>query len=453
MRRNLSKLLFLLFTFSFFLPISVSADGGLFPPPNFYVGHTDQKAVIFHDQGVETLIISITFQGNAKDFGWVVPTPTKPEVDKSSDELFLALEELTRKPIIYQDKGLMPTMLEGSVEVLETKEVGIYEIKILKADDPKALSSWLNENGYNFPQEASYILEDYIKNKWYFTAVKVRPGLVWQGVEDQLRSGHATPLKLVFKSEQIVYPLKITSVARYFSPPVIQPSEEEKKMGPEMIISRPGGSMGVLLYVFTNCEKDLPGFSVLYAEEIEEKEIEDLAYNDDGTPWIEPKADFILTKLHRTMQPVEMTNDLILRDKTGGIKITPKPEPRPTKEPTLASYLRPLFEKSWLKPILLILIFSLLLISPIGLIFIFGGLIHFFAKSEMGRIVALVFQGFSFLLWFLLMVFFGAARFGLLKEELVILPEKAFSLCLSSGVLLFLLMTSVLFFQVKSRRD
>ena len=132
--RSLSKLLFLFFTFSLFLPISVSADGGLFPPPNFYVGHTDQKAVIFHDQGIETLILSITFQGNAKDFGWVVPTPTRPEVDKSSDELFLALEELTRKPIIYQDKGLMPTMLEGGVEVLETKEVGIYEIKILKAD-------------------------------------------------------------------------------------------------------------------------------------------------------------------------------------------------------------------------------------------------------------------------------------------------------------------------------
>lgn len=443
MRRILVKLLFLFSVFFLLLPASVFADGGIFPPPDFYVGQTEQKAVIFYDQGVETLILSITFQGNAKDFGWVVPTPTRPEVDKSSDELFLALEELTRRLIRYEEKGLMPVPLEGGVEVLETKEVGIYEISVLRADDPKALSSWLDKNGYNFPKEASYILEDYIKNKWYFTAVKVRPELVWEGVEEQLRSGHATPLKLVFKSEKIVYPLKITSVARYFSPPVIRPMEEEK-LGPE-IAPRPRETVSILLYVFTNTEKDLPGFRTLYAERIDKEEIENLAYNDDGTPWIEAEHEFVLTKLHRTMRPVEMTNDLILRDKTGGLKI--RPEALPTPLPTLRQYLEPFLASRWTKLVLFLIAFVFWLSSPISWIFVIATVVAVLAKSKPIRVVAWIFQGISLLSWLLLMAFFGAARLGLLREEIVLLPKEMFSLCLSSGTLLFLLMVSVLALQ------
>ena len=443
MRRILVKLLFLFSVFFLLLPASVFADGGIFPPPDFYVGQTEQKAVIFYDKGVETLILSITFQGNAKDFGWVVPTPTRPEVDKSSDELFLALEELTRRPIRYEEKGLMPVPLEGGVEVLETKEVGIYEISVLRADDPKALSSWLDKNGYNFPKEASYILEDYIKNKWYFTAVKVRPELVWEGVEEQLRSGHATPLKLVFKSEKIVYPLKITSVARYFSSPVLRPMEEEK-LGPE-IAPRPRETVSILLYVFTNTEKDLPGFRTLYAERIDKEEIENLAYNDDGTPWIKAEHEFVLTKLHRTMRPVEMTNDLILRDKAGGLKI--RPEALPTPLPTLRQYLEPFLASRWTRPVLCLIAFAFWLSSPISWIFTIATVVAVSAKSRPVRVVAWIFQGISFLGWLLLMAFFGAARLGLLREEIVLLPKEMFSLCLSSGTLLFLLMVSVLAFQ------
>lgn len=443
MRRILVKLLFLFSVFFLLLPASVFADGGIFPPPDFYVGQTEQKAVIFYDQGVETLILSITFQGNAKDFGWVVPTPTRPEVDKSSDELFLALEELTRRPIRYEEKGLMPVPLEGGVEVLETKEVGIYEISVLRADDPKALSSWLDKNGYNFPKEASYILEDYIKNKWYFTAVKVRPELVWEGVEEQLRSGHATPLKLVFKSEKIVYPLKITSVARYFSPPVLRPMEEEK-LGPE-IAPRPRETVSILLYVFANTEKDLPGFRTLYAERIDKEEIENLAYNDDGTPWIEAEHEFVLTKLHRTMRPVEMTNDLILRDKTGGLKI--RPEALPTPLPTLRQYLEPFLVSRWTRLVLFLIAFVFWLSSPISWIFVIATVVAVLAKSKPIRVVAWIFQGISLLSWLLLMAFFGAARLGLLREEIVLLPKEMFSLCLSSGTLLFLLMVSVLALQ------
>ncbi|MBI4709254.1 MAG: hypothetical protein HY764_03570, partial [Candidatus Portnoybacteria bacterium] len=56
-------------------PICVLADGGLFMPPDVYMYETDQRAVIFYENNVETLILSTTFRGSAKDFGWVVPVP------------------------------------------------------------------------------------------------------------------------------------------------------------------------------------------------------------------------------------------------------------------------------------------------------------------------------------------------------------------------------------------
>lgn len=427
MRKNLLKILILFFCPFLLRPTSVLADGGIFPPPDFYVGQTEQKAVIFYDEKVETLILSITFQGNAKDFGWVVPTPTKPEVDKSSDELFLALRELTQRPIRYE-KELMPLPLGEGVEVIETKEVGIYEISVLKADDPKALSSWLDAHGYNFPPKASYILEDYIKNKWYFTAVKVRPELVWEGVEEQLRSGHATPLKLVFKSEKIVYPLKITSVARYFSPPVLRP-------------------VSILLYVFAESEKDLPGFRTLYAERIDKEEIENLAYNDDGTPWIKVEHEFVLTKLQRTMQPVEMTDDLILRDKAGGLKI--RLTPLPTKPPIFKPHFEDLIRTIPGKMLMFLIFFTLWLSSPIGWIFTIATLVAILARSKLIRAIAWFFQGFSLLMWFLVMGALLFASLGVLREEMLFLPSVFASLGLSAGLCLFVLMVAVLIWQIK----
>jgi hypothetical protein len=38
------------------LPISASADGMIIPPPGYWMYETDQKAVIVHENGIETLM-------------------------------------------------------------------------------------------------------------------------------------------------------------------------------------------------------------------------------------------------------------------------------------------------------------------------------------------------------------------------------------------------------------
>ena len=60
-------------------------------------------------------------------------------------------------------------------------------------------------NNYNFPDSASYILDSYIDNGWYFVAMKINPqSLEWKDVPQQLREGHATPVVLKFKTDKIM---------------------------------------------------------------------------------------------------------------------------------------------------------------------------------------------------------------------------------------------------------
>lgn len=83
---------------------------------------------------------------------------------------------------------------------------------MLETKDPNALAKWFDKNSYHFPTDSAYILEDYVKNDWYFVACKIRPELISGQTSQKLKKGHATPLKLVFKSNQIIYPLKISSI-------------------------------------------------------------------------------------------------------------------------------------------------------------------------------------------------------------------------------------------------
>ncbi|MEA2007310.1 MAG: DUF2330 domain-containing protein [Patescibacteria group bacterium] len=196
-----------------------NADGIVVSPPSRKVFETDQKAVIFFEDGMENLILSISFQGDAGDFAWIVPTPAKPEVEKSTDALFTRLDELTKpeypepaRDLPLLQGGFSGDNAEKGVTVIETKKIDYYDISVLEASDNQSLYNWLNDHGYRFAQAGNYIIDEYIQKGWYFTAVKIdsdRQNLA----QGQMSSGHATPLKLSFATDQIVYPLKISSLS------------------------------------------------------------------------------------------------------------------------------------------------------------------------------------------------------------------------------------------------
>jgi len=196
--------------------VGVKADGMMIPRPNYYIQETDQKAVIWHDGKTETLIVSVNFSGNAADFAWVIPVPGKPEVSEGADELFTGLNQLTAPKVTssgYKGVGMFGVSTLSvnmpQVSVIETKKVDIYDVAVLTAENSTALQEWLESHGYEYPENRAYLLNSYINKGWYFVAAKVSTeALGYAG--SQLKTGHATPLKLVFAAEKIVYPLKIS---------------------------------------------------------------------------------------------------------------------------------------------------------------------------------------------------------------------------------------------------
>jgi len=174
-----------------------------------------QKAVILWDKGVEDLILQVKYEGPAADFAWVVPLPSRPEVCAVDGDVFAELSEYTQKRDWWYANHALGTAgegLTGGVDVLERRKVGVYDVATLNADSVTALVDWLDENGYHLPPKARLILDDYIERKWTFVAIRIHPDEEKLWVEKALNKGTLVPLKFTFPSEEVVYPLKISSL-------------------------------------------------------------------------------------------------------------------------------------------------------------------------------------------------------------------------------------------------
>ncbi|MEA2088595.1 MAG: DUF2330 domain-containing protein [Patescibacteria group bacterium] len=322
--------------FGLLLPSLVLGDGMIMPPPHKYMYETGQKAIVWYENGIEKLILSTSFQGDADDFSWIIPTPNRPKVTKSSDELFTSLDELTRVELDYDNirpmSGSfgMEKVLRNQVRIIETKKIEYYDVTVLTSEDKDALARWLNKNGYQFPSKQSYILDSYIKNRWYFTAVKIDASKIYPGIKNQLKDGHIIPLQLSFKTNKAVYPLKISSIVNE-SPSSYYPINNDLKINPDnpqmppqilmhrVVVPPPmpiPSDIPILIYVFTKDKKQhIPGFNTDYAGWVDKSTISNLGYDDNGLSLLEAKnSKYYLTKLSRNMSYAEMTSDLFLRD-------------------------------------------------------------------------------------------------------------------------------------------
>jgi hypothetical protein len=93
-----------------------------------------------------------------------------------------------------------------AVAILDRKIVGIYETVTIASHDPKALQTWLRENGFVVSTNDEPAIESYVKDGWVFVAAKVA----------REHPEHATsvphPLSFTFKTDKPVYPMRLTGV-------------------------------------------------------------------------------------------------------------------------------------------------------------------------------------------------------------------------------------------------
>src|SRR5712692_5299653 len=225
------------------MPATSQAACCYFSAKNADILQPAQKVFITWDpsEKVETFTVQPKFEGNALDFGMVIPTPTQPKLNEMPRDFFkhLAVYTIMRKrespvskllPLLEPQQnfrlggfGFAPPgapMMAGAaldtasaperkpaIKILEVGTVGSLDYKIIEAGRADDLYKWLKDNKYSYSGDKA-TLGHYVQKKWLFTVMKIDT-MQMKRNKDGTFDGEVTPTRFRFTSEKLVYPLKI----------------------------------------------------------------------------------------------------------------------------------------------------------------------------------------------------------------------------------------------------
>lgn len=189
-----------------------------------------QKAFVTWDpvETVETFTVQPKFEGNARDFGMVIPIPGRPKLDEMPRDFFKELAVFTiLEPMDLSKYKLRPQLAFGggipgaapardaakksTVKVLEAGIVGSLDYKVITAERADDLYAWLKDNAYKYAGDEA-TLDHYVQQKWVFTVMKIDAKQMKPN-PDGTFTGEVTPTRFTFESAKLVYPLRITQIS------------------------------------------------------------------------------------------------------------------------------------------------------------------------------------------------------------------------------------------------
>lgn len=214
-----------------------------------------QKTYVFHHAGVESFIIHPGFRGNVKNFGMLIPFPSVPAIRKVPDDVFAQIERSIDPPEVIVDLrpssgspqfgyggggyggmggygggmgggygGEGMSIAKDETRVVREEAVGMYDVAVLQAGSSAALSRWMEDNQYRYPDGMDDACDDYIADGWCFVAVRARIGhkglvdpapgqrAVDPKLQDGMRfDGHVQAMGFRFKSEKLVVPMRLST--------------------------------------------------------------------------------------------------------------------------------------------------------------------------------------------------------------------------------------------------
>jgi hypothetical protein len=229
------------------LPATSQAACCYFSAKNADILQPAQKVFITWDpsEKEETFTVQPKFEGNALDFGMVIPTPSQPKLNEMPRDFFkhLAIYTIMRKREFAQSKLLPildPTEVferrlggggppvpmaalgllrddakkeerQPAIKILEVGTVGSLDYKIIEAGRADDLFKWLKDNKYSYSGDEA-TLNHYVQKKWLFTVMKIDT-MQMKRNKDGTFAGEVTPTRFKFASEKLIYPLKITQIS------------------------------------------------------------------------------------------------------------------------------------------------------------------------------------------------------------------------------------------------
>ncbi len=161
-----------------------------------------QRTYVSFRDGMETIALRPGFEGKIDEFGMLIPFPTPPAVRKIDDTTFAHIEAAIQPPTVnvhiydprryelealsYATGSAAPSAAPSEdreaglrydeVRVVREEAVGMYQVAVLEAGSAAALSKWMSNNGYRYPDGMDEVANEYVASGWCFVAVKAKVG-------------------------------------------------------------------------------------------------------------------------------------------------------------------------------------------------------------------------------------------------------------------------------------
>ena len=206
----------------------------------FYVGKADAdlfnraSQVILARDGDRTIItLSNDYEGELDEFAMVVPVPEvlqEGQINIGDPEVIERLDAFSAPRLVeyFDPDPCTPARLFEDRAVFESAQaptssiarqsagnalgvtveaeysIGEYDIQILSATESDGLETWLIQNGYRIPDNASPLLRPYIRQGMKFFVAKVNLEAF-----DRRGSQYLRPLQIAYESPKFLLPIRL----------------------------------------------------------------------------------------------------------------------------------------------------------------------------------------------------------------------------------------------------
>lgn len=381
-------------------------------PTDKYVWQQAGRAIIAYEGDKETLILSPQAKGDLVDFGWIVPIPASPEIQLLKNGIFKSITKITKNEIIpystdssnndsvIPEKELDVTEVEGKNE--------LYTISTLEGKSVEEIVATIENNGFYLPDEANYLIEEYIDLDWHFVFIKVNITTVEELAGNTTFETYLPPIALSFKSQNIFYPVKLLKVTELLnktnenqnSEVTLEETEQKIIEGQKDFSSLAfsaqdlPSTLPLDLFIISSRQKTISDFETLYSDQISKDQIKKLGETLDGSSWYETKKDkLFLSQLSGAVSISSLNADLILRNpQEGDTSVLPS-------DGSQSSY-------SFLYGLLVFFIVLIgILLSPISLFFILGVVIASLSKTKTARTFGWILEILAFFILLFILAF------------------------------------------------
>lgn len=178
-----------------------------------HVVNADQTVIMIWDQErqAQHFIRKADFKTDAADVGFLVPSPSRPQLAESGNAAFAKLAEITAPPV--SRGGGFPlgcsvaepaTLDRSSVRVIEEKRVAGFDATVLTARSGDDLVKWLKEHGYAYSPAIAEWAQPYLGEEWHFTALKIAKDATGAAASDL----KAAALRISFRTARPLFPYR-----------------------------------------------------------------------------------------------------------------------------------------------------------------------------------------------------------------------------------------------------